>query len=154
MRNKESNIQYPELVGISFYTKNNSYPETVSDSLYWDKNESIYFNENKEENVFITLWENLRKEELNKNYDIEYISKNSIKSSVLDEFEILFFYLDDQPWREKGILSPYQNVNGSIELLDLENLSVYIANRKEDLKNLESYKDAYRKLVLEIDKYK
>jgi hypothetical protein len=72
----------------------------------------------------------------------------------LDEFEILFIHQDDEPWREKEILSPYQNVNGMIELLDLDSLSIYVANRKGDLTNLEKYKDAYRKLVLEIDKYK
>lgn len=41
-----------------------------------------------------------------------------------------------------------------IERLDLDSLSIYVANRKGDLTNLEKYKDAYRKLVLEIDKYK
>lgn len=154
LRNKESNIQYPELVGISFYTKNNSHPEIVNENLYWDKKQSIYFSETKEENEFSLLWRILSQSDQVRYSDIEYISKGSNRTGLLDEFEILFIYRDDEPWRKKEILSPYQNVNGMIELLDLDNLSIYVANRKDDLKNLDNYKDAYRKLVLEIDQYR
>ncbi len=154
LRYKESKIQYPELIGVSFYTKDNRHPEEVIESLYWDKNQSIFLNENKEENVFILLWNSLYKPDLVGYDDIKYISESSNKSSLLDEFEILFIYRGDEPWREKEILSPYQNLNGIISLLDLDNLSKYVANRKNDLKSLEKYKDAYRTLVLEIDKYK
>ncbi len=154
LRNKESNIQYPELVGVSFYTKNNSHPEIVIENLYWDKNQSMYFIETKEENEFSLLWRSLSKSDEIGYYGIEYISKSSNRTGLLDEFEILFIHHDDEPWRGKEILSPYQNVNGMIELLDLDSLSIYVANRKGDLTNLEKYKDTYRKLVLEIDKYK
>ena len=154
LRNNESNIQYPELVGVSFYTKNNSHPEIVIENLYWDKNQSIYFSETKGENEFSFLWRSLSQSDEVGYYGIEYISKSFSRTGLLDEFEILLIHRDDEPWREKEILSPYQNVNGMIELLDLDSLSIYVANRKGDLTNLEKYKDAYRKLVLEIDKYK
>ncbi|ENV13935.1 hypothetical protein F965_01039 [Acinetobacter schindleri NIPH 900] len=154
LRNKESRIQFPELVGVSFYTKNNSHPEMVLENLYWDKRYNEYLAENKQENEFRFLWNSLFKSNEVVYGGIEYISKNSNRTGLLDEFEILFIQRDDEPWREKEIFSPYQNVNGMIELLDLDNLSIYVANRKDDLKNLNKYKDAYRKLVLEIDKYK
>lgn len=154
LRNKESRIQFPELVGVSFYTKNNSHPEMVLENLYWDKRYNEYLAENKQENEFRFLWNSLFKSNEVVYGGIEYISKNSNRTGLLDEFEILFIQRDDEPWREREIFSPYQNVNGMIELLDLDNLSIYVANRKDDLKNLNKYKDAYRKLVLEIDKYK
>ncbi|RZG72748.1 histidine kinase [Acinetobacter wuhouensis] len=157
LRNKESNIQYHEHIGVSFYNKDNSHPKGVGENLYWDKNESINFNENKEENVFSFLWNSLYRSESEQSgyLNIEYIGRNyNNKSNCLDDFEILFIYQGNEPWRVEEILSPYQNINGVIDLLDLDHLSRYVANRKDDLINLERYKDAYRKLVLEIDKYK
>jgi aspartate aminotransferase len=39
-------------------------------------------------------------------------------------------------------------------VLNLDDLSVYVANRKNDLSNVKEYKRLYEKLIIEIDKYK
>ena len=44
--------------------------------------------------------------------------------------------------------------NKEIDILDLEELSIYVANKKNDLPNIKKYKRLYEKLIIEMDKYK
>ena len=73
--------------------------------------------------------------------------------NLLEEYKKLSFKFRDY-WDDLLILSPYQVIENEIKILDLDDLSIYIANRKNDLSNVKEYKQLYTKLIIEIDKYK
>jgi hypothetical protein len=57
----------------------------------------MYFSETKEENEFSLLWRSLSQSDEIGYSSIEYISKSSNRTDLLDEFEILFIHQDDEP---------------------------------------------------------
>ncbi|WP_434278522.1 HD domain-containing protein [Acinetobacter sp. CE-15] len=154
LRLSENSYRYSEPFSLKFYSKSIEPNSKYNDSV-WEKNDLYYTHE--EDNVFQILWVSLRRQntyEMKSNtIYTEYLNNSSDKLNLLKKFNKLLFkhqeYLD-----ELGILSPYQNMNNKIELLDLDKLSAYVANRKNDLVNVKEYKDLYQKLIVEIDKYK
>ncbi|WP_089605936.1 HD domain-containing protein [Acinetobacter piscicola] len=154
LRSSENPYRYPDTIGFKFYSKSNE-PNNNYNGLVWDKR-NLYYNYEEDNNVFQSLWLNLRRQnayDMESSPTIQYLNNSDDKLALLKEFEKLLFkhqeYLD-----ELDILSPYQNINNDITLLDLDKLSAYVANRKNDLVNVKEYKGLYQKLIVEIDKYK
>ena len=146
---------YSEPVGLKFYSKCIEPDSKKYSDLVWDK-ESLYY-PNDEENIFESLWESLRKQST---YDMEfthtykeYLNKSNDKLDLLKKFDKLFFKYKEY-WNDLAILSPYQVINNKIQLLNLDRLSAYLANRKNDLVNVKEYKRLYENLIIEIDKFK
>lgn len=147
-----STLNYPEYANLKFYSKS-VLPVGRSNDLYWeacDYHEGI-----EQDNVFQSLWENLNRE-LDIGgaiVEIKYLDKSRDKLGLLNSFGDLFLK-QTQYWDEMGIFSPYQFMNNNIEMLNIDQLSAYVANKKNDLANVSKYKNLYQKLVEEIDKYK
>lgn len=154
LRLSEDVHRYPEYVGIKFYSKNFIPNEKLND-LVWIKSNSSYYS-NHNENIFESFWSDLEREAtilVSDHPSIKYLSKSDDTLGFLNEFENLLVKYQEY-WDELSILSPYQIIDRKIEILDLEKLSIYVANRKNDLSNVKEYKKLYEKLIIEIDKYK
>lgn len=152
LRLAEELHRYPEEVGLEFYSKS-TLPVNKYKDLVWKKRD-IYTN-HEEPNVFKLLWENLRRDfNIQSEYfSMLYLNKVNDKLNLLKDFENLS-YKHTEYWGDIGILSPYQYINKDIEILDLDQLSAYVANRKNDLKNVKEYKKLYENLIIEINKFK
>ncbi|MFW2095228.1 histidine kinase [Acinetobacter sp. ULE_I057] len=154
LRLSENAYRYPEPLGLTFYSKSIE-PDNKYNDLVWEKKDLHHNHE--EDNVFQSLWVSLRRQNT---YEVEsnaifteYLNNSNDKIGLLKKFEKLLFKHQEY-LGELGILSPYQNINNNIELLDLDKLSAYVANRKNDLVSVKEYKDLYQRLIVEIDKYK
>lgn len=143
---------YYNEIGLEFYTKS-ALPCSKYEDLLWERKFNNEINEVG--NIFELLWENLVGDfRIGSGFfRIHYLNETDDKLNLLKKFNKLFFKHTEY-WDDLGILSPYQNMNGSIELLDLDQLSLYVANRKKDLANVNEYKNLFQKLIVEIDKYK
>lgn len=143
---------YPEEVGLEFYSKS-ILPVNKYKDLIWEKRD-IYIN-NEEPNIFKILWESLRRDYnvQSEYYRLLYLNKVDDKLNLLKDFDDLTYKYTEY-WGDIGILSPYQYIKGNIEILDLDQLSAYVANRKNDLKNVKEYKRLYEILINEINKFK
>lgn len=153
LRLSEELHRYTEPVGIKFYSKFVE-PNSSFNDLKWDKLNNIYTKQEK--SIFESLWSDLEREVnyFSSDYSsIKYLNKSNDNLDFLNKFENLLVKYQEY-WDELSILSPYQIINKKIEILDLEKLSTYVANRKNDLVNVKEYKRLYEKLVIEIDKYK
>lgn len=147
----DAHIQSKDL-GLEFLGKLVSPVDKYSD-LLWEVVD--YYKETEVGNIFESLWNDLNRDTI-MNIDffsISYLHKSSDKLDLLKNFDKLFFKHLEY-WDELVIFSPYQFANNNIEMLDLDQLSAYVANKKNDLANVSKYKDLYQKLVVEIDKYK
>nr|WP_228721856.1 hypothetical protein [Acinetobacter sp. Marseille-Q1623] len=152
LRLSEELHRYPEYVGLKFYSKF-IMPLNKDKEFLWVQTD--IYNTNEEKNIYELLWD-----EMLRNYNIQdslfrinYLNKHDDKLDLLKKFDKLFFKHTEY-WDDLGILSPYQNIDNNIKFLNLDKLSAYVANRKNDLVNVKEYKDLYQKLIVEIDKYK
>lgn len=152
LRLSEELHRYSEYVGLKFYSKSIMPLSKYKDFLWV---EIDIYNKNEENNIYELLWD-----EMIRNYNIQdsffrinYLNKHDDKLDLLKKFDKLFFK-HTEGWDELGILSPYQNIDNDIKILNLDKLSAYVANRKNDLVNVKEYKDLYQRLIIEIDKYK
>ena len=153
LRLSEDVHRYPESVGIKFYSKTIEPNEKFND-LTWEK--SNYYSSNHDENIFESFWSDLERETttfVSDHSSIKYLSKSDDRLDLLNQFESLLFKHQEY-WDDLSILSPYQILNKEIDILDLEELSIYVANKKNDLPNIKKYKRLYEKLIIEMDKYK
>ncbi|MEQ1307860.1 HD domain-containing protein [Acinetobacter bereziniae] len=157
LKQKKNENTFFDLSGVSFFSTGKGRPIEINDNFIWEESSylfSVEEREDREENVFIDLWKTLKKQSNEQpSYHFQSIIKSFDRKRLLEKFEYLFIHYDE-PWREMEILSPYQIIDGEIKLLDIDNLSAYVANKKNDLQRLEVYKNLYQKLVIEIDKYK
>lgn len=149
----EDTQHYLRYVGVNFYSKTIEPNEKFND-LTWEKlNDS---SSNHDENIFENFWSDLERETtifVSDHSSIKYLSKSDDRLDLLNQFESLLFKHQEY-WDDLSILSPYQILNKEIEILDLEELSIYVANKKNDLPNIKKYKRLYEKLIIEMDKYK
>lgn len=146
---------HSEEVGLEFYSLS-ILPINKYDGLLWGKKNIYGFDEQpiKEVNVFKLFFEKLVESlGVDGGIGLQYLSKADDKLDLLNKFNNLLFKYTDY-WDDLAILSPYQNINNNVEILDLDQLSAYVANRKNDLVNIKEYKDLYQKLIIEMDKYK
>lgn len=146
--------RYPEEVGLTFYSKNIQ-PIDLCKEYKWGKSEFYYSSEIESKNVFEELWDNLIRECQFEGYcsHSKYLNLMHDKINLLEEYKKLSFRFRDY-WDDLLIISPYQVLENEIKILNLDDLSVYVANRKNDLSNVKEYKRLYEKLIIEIDKYK
>lgn len=154
LRLDEKFHRYPEEVGLTFYSKNIQ-PIDLCKEYKWDKSEFYYYGETESENVFEELWDNLIKECQFDGYPFHsrYLNLIDDKMNLLEEYKKLSFRFREY-WDDLLILSPYQVIENEIKTLKIDDLSMYVANRKNDLSNVQEYKNLYEKLIIEIDKYK
>ncbi|WP_312328507.1 histidine kinase [Acinetobacter sp.] len=144
--------RYPETVGLVFYSKSIT-PIDSLEGYKWEQSQS--YSDNESENVFRILWSDLvRESEINGYaFHSKYLNLTADKENLLNEYQKLAFEFREY-WDDLLILSPYQMVAGEIKLINLDDLSLYVANKKNDLSNSKEYKKLYEKLIIEIDKYK
>lgn len=154
LRLDEKFHRYPEEVGLTFYSKNIQ-PIDLCKEYKWDKSEFYYYGETESENVFEELWDNLIKECQFDGYPFHsrYLNLIDDKMNLLEEYKKLSFRFREY-WDDLLIFSPYQVIENEIKTLKIDDLSMYVANRKNDLSNVQEYKNLYEKLIIEIDKYK
>lgn len=154
LRLDEKLHRYPEEVGLTFYSKNIQ-PIDLCEEYKWDKSEFYYSSETESENVFEELWDNLIRECQFDDYSFhsKYLNLIDDKMNLLEEYKKLSFRFREY-WDDLLILSPYQALENEIKTLNIDDLSMYVANRKNDLSNVKEYKQLYEKLIIEIDKYK
>lgn len=154
LRLNENFNYYPKEVGLIFYSKDIE-PIDSCKEYKWDKSEFYYSSKNEGENIFDDFWDNLIRESKIDNYSFvsKYFNLTDDKINLLGEYEKLSFKFREY-WDDLLILSPYQVIENEIKILNLDDLSMYVANRKNDLSNVKEYKRLYEKLIIEIDKYK
>ena len=135
LRLNEKFHRYPEEVGLTFYSKNIQ-PIDLCKEYKWDKSEFYYYGETESENVFEELWDNLIKECQFDGYPFHsrYLNLIDDKMSLLEEYKKLSFRFREY-WDDLLILSPYQVIENEIKTLKIDDLSMYVANRKNDLSN-------------------
>ena len=114
-------------------------PNEKFNDLTWEK--SNYYSSNHDENIFESFWSDLERETttfVSDHSSIKYLSKSDDRLDLLNQFESLLFKHQEY-WDDLSILSPYQILNKEIDILDLEELSIYVANKKNDLPNIKKY---------------
>ena len=154
LRLDEKFHRYPEEVGLIFYSKYIE-PIDLCKEYKWDKSELYFSSQNEDKNIFEDFWDSLIREYKfgGDSFYSKYLNLTDDKMNLLGEYKKISFGFRDY-WDDLLILSPYQVIENKIISLNLDDLSIYVANRKNDLSNVKEYKRLYEKLIIEIDKYK
>ncbi len=147
----ESNSVY---CSIKLLSKKKLENTSINENLSWVEDYDLFFSEDIRGNAFEELWKGLKEENNKVSNKIYYIEDIEGNIEVLSELCDLSFSRSDFSINTQAILSPYQVNSGEIEVLDIDDLSLYVANRRNDLSNVDKYKKLYLKLITKLDEYR